>query len=198
MIDYKSGIHPTTGRLIPIKDDIYLTPFFTADFCKELVSICEFYKDRFHYDPSIDPYPNYELHLTDISRFAFLDYCEHYKKMLCPVLEQTFLVDPVWGWFSPFINRYTLDTQKVSKLHHDTSNISMVIKLNEDYTGGELEFPRQGITNEDIPIGFGLIWPGAVSHPHQVNELKSGTKYSFVSWTWPPQWGDGGRGLKKD
>jgi hypothetical protein len=190
MINYNQGIHPDTGKLELIKDDIFITPFFTKEFCKELVDVCKFYDDRFKWDPSVDPYPNHELHLTDISRFAFEDYVRHYNSMLCPTLEKEFLMNCVWGFYSPFINRYTMNTQRTSKLHNDTSNISMVIKLNDDYTGGELEFPRQKITNRDIPVGYGLVWPGQVSHPHQVLELTAGTKYSFVSWTWPDMWSD--------
>jgi predicted 2-oxoglutarate/Fe(II)-dependent dioxygenase YbiX len=120
----------------------------------------------------------------------FDDYIDHFKEKICPMLTTVFLKDDVWGFFSPFINRYTMDTQRISKLHNDTSMISMVIKLNNDYTGGELEFPRQEWTNQDVEIGHAVIFSGNVTHPHRVNELTSGVKYSFVGWTWPDTWKD--------
>lgn len=190
MIDYKTGIHPESGNIISCDNDIIVTPFFTKDFCNELVELSRFYKDRFNWDPSLDSYPNWELFLVDVSKFMFEDYIAHYKEKICPMLNSVFLKDEVWGFYSPFINRYTMDSQRTSNLHNDTSMISMVVKLNDDYTGGELEFPRQQRTNKDIPVGHAVVFPGSITHPHRVNELTSGVKYGFVSWTWPDNWKD--------
>ena len=38
-------------------------------------------------------------------------------------------------------------------LHHDASLVTGSIKLNEAYEGGSLNFPRQGVTNDNTPIG---------------------------------------------
>lgn len=190
MIDYNKGIHPHSGLNYEVYKDIVVTPFFTPEFCKELVTLARFYDDRFKWDPVNDPYPNWELYLTDINRYMFDDFVEHYKARICPMLERVFLKDDVWGFFSPFINRYTMDSQRSQRLHNDTSMISMVIKLNDDYEGGVLEFPRQGWNNKNVPPGYAVIFPGSVSHPHHVTELQSGIKNAFVSWTWPDNWRD--------
>ena len=190
MIDYNKGIHPDSGKILSLEKDIIITPFFTEEFCNELIEICKFYKDRFEYDPIHDPYPNWELHIADLSRFMFLDYINHFNSKISPMLKEVFLKDVVTGFYSPFINRYTMDSQRSSPLHNDTTMISMVIKLNNDYTGGELEFPRQKFNNIEVPPGHAVIFPGTVSHPHRVNDLTNGTKYSFVGWTWPDTWVD--------
>ena len=79
--------------------------------------------------------------------------------------------------------KYALDTQVSLNLHHDASLVTGSVKLNEDYTGAELIYPRQGITNKDIPVGKMLLFPGAVSHGHECLSLKSGIKYSLTIWS---------------
>jgi len=60
--------------------------------------------------------------------------------------------------------------------------VSGSIKLNDDYDGGELEFPLQGVTNTAVPVGSVLAWPSLVTHPHQTNQLRSGVKYALTIW----------------
>ena len=69
------------------------------------------------------------------------------------------------------------------KLHTDASLVTGSVKLNDDYEGGILEFPRQGITNKDIPIGKCILFTGQVTHPHTSTELLSGVKYSLTIWS---------------
>ena len=57
------------------------------------------------------------------------------------------------------------------------------VKLNDDYEGATLIFPRQDVTNKDIPIGKMIVFPSQVTHGHYVDELQSGTKYSATFWT---------------
>jgi predicted 2-oxoglutarate/Fe(II)-dependent dioxygenase YbiX len=76
-----------------------------------------------------------------------------------------------------------MDTQKTLGLHNDASMITGSVKLNDDYDGATLVFPRQGITNNDIPIGKMIVFPGQVTHGHFVDELKVGTKYSATFWS---------------
>ena len=57
------------------------------------------------------------------------------------------------------------------------------MKLNNDFEGAFLNFPRQNITNLDHDIGSMVLWPASVSHPHECTELKSGTKYSLTLWS---------------
>ena len=52
----------------------------------------------------------------------------------------------------------------------------------DGYTGAELEFPRQGYSNANLPVGTLLAWPSLVTHPHRSTPLLSGTKYSLTLW----------------
>jgi predicted 2-oxoglutarate/Fe(II)-dependent dioxygenase YbiX len=79
--------------------------------------------------------------------------------------------------------KYSEDTQKTLGLHTDASLVTGSVKLNDDYEGATLIFPRQGVTNRDIPIGKMLLFPGQVTHGHYVDQLVSGTKFSATFWT---------------
>jgi curved DNA-binding protein CbpA len=75
-----------------------------------------------------------------------------------------------------------------NNLHNDASLVTLNIKLNNDYQGCELLFPRQQFNSKDVPTGYAMIWPSVVSHPHVTTPLTLGRKLSIVSWTWPPEW----------
>ena len=76
------------------------------------------------------------------------------------------------------------------KLHVDRSNnashlrvreVSVVVGLNDDYTGGELSFPRQ---KTDVKVGAGdiLMFPSCYTHPHEVAPVSSGVRKTVVTW----------------
>ena len=77
-------------------------------------------------------------------------------------------------------------------MHNDVSHITMVVKLNDSFEGGVLELPRQKFNNKKIPVGYALIWPSQVTHPHLVTPVTKGVKYSMTSWTWPVFWNQDG------
>ena len=82
-----------------------------------------------------------------------------------------------------FLMKYSEDTQKTLGLHNDASMVTGSVKLNDDYEGATLIYPRQEVTNKDIPIGKMILFPGQVTHGHYVDPLISGTKYSATFWS---------------
>jgi predicted 2-oxoglutarate/Fe(II)-dependent dioxygenase YbiX len=60
--------------------------------------------------------------------------------------------------------------------------VSASIKLNDDYEGGVLEFPRQQFDNSSVAVGSLIAWPSLVTHPHASTPLQSGVKYSLTIW----------------
>ena len=82
-----------------------------------------------------------------------------------------------------FVMKYTPDTQNKLSLHTDASLVTGSIKLNDDYSGGSLVFPRQGITNDDTPVGKCILFPGMCTHGHECKEVTKGTKYSLTIWS---------------
>jgi Rps23 Pro-64 3,4-dihydroxylase Tpa1-like proline 4-hydroxylase len=67
------------------------------------------------------------------------------------------------------------DNQK----HH--RRISTVYYLNDNYTGGEIIFPRFEITYKPVANEF-LVFPSNYVYNHSVLPVVEGTRYSVVSW----------------
>jgi predicted 2-oxoglutarate/Fe(II)-dependent dioxygenase YbiX len=59
--------------------------------------------------------------------------------------------------------------------------ISSVVYLNDDYVGGELEFPNQKIKIKPEK-GMLILFPSNYAYRHVAHEVKEGTKYSMVTW----------------
>ena len=63
--------------------------------------------------------------------------------------------------------------------HH--RRISTVYYLNDNYTGGEIIFPRFDITYKPVANEF-LVFPSTYVYNHSVLPVIEGTRYSVVSW----------------
>lgn len=59
--------------------------------------------------------------------------------------------------------------------------VSGLIYLNNDYVGGELDFPEQKMTLKPAP-GDVVLFPSCFTHPHASLPVTEGTKYSIVTW----------------
>ena len=64
--------------------------------------------------------------------------------------------------------------------------LSVIIFLNNDYEGGELNF-HDPITEEIYQTikpspGRCIIWPSNFMYPHSVSPVTKGTRYAIVSW----------------
>jgi predicted 2-oxoglutarate/Fe(II)-dependent dioxygenase YbiX len=89
----------------------------------------------------------------------------------------------MYGMRDAFVMKYSMDTQRKLNLHNDASLVTGSVKLNDNFEGGDLLFPRQGISNKDIPPGKMILFPGMVTHGHECTELTKGTKYSLTMWS---------------
>ena len=161
-----------------ISDDIICIDFMTPYMCDKMIEIADGHKfDKLSYDKV----PGRELRLTEMGLWEELE--KHWLKTVYDISYKYWEPCHIYGLRDAFIIRYSMDTQRSLKRHHDASLVTGSVKLNDEYTGGELQFPRQGITNSDIPVGKCLLFPGQVSHPHLSSELESGVKYSLTIWS---------------
>jgi hypothetical protein len=59
---------------------------------------------------------------------------------------------------------------------------SSIIYLNEDYEGGEIEFPNQKFKYK-AKSGSAVIFPSAGTEMvHRINQVKNGTRYTMAFW----------------
>jgi predicted 2-oxoglutarate/Fe(II)-dependent dioxygenase YbiX len=71
-------------------------------------------------------------------------------------------------------------------MHADDSygtprTVSMVYYPNDDYEGGELEFVHFGVKIKP-KAGQLFVFPSAYSYMHKIHAIKSGVRYTFVSF----------------
>ena len=90
---------------------------------------------------------------------------------------------------TPFrINRYSVGgfmSEHCDNIHHSHGQtygypqLSALLFLNDDYKGGEFM-----INNQSYPKkrGSAIIFPSNFMYPHQVTEIKEGTRWSIVTW----------------
>tara|TARA_R100000149_G_C5852979_1_gene121149 strand:- start:522 stop:1091 length:570 start_codon:yes stop_codon:yes gene_type:complete len=65
--------------------------------------------------------------------------------------------------------------------------VSVIIFLNNDYEGGELNFHNPFNNNEIYKTikpapGRCIMWPSNFVYPHSVSKVTKGTRYAIVSW----------------
>lgn len=72
------------------------------------------------------------------------------------------------------------------KQHYDGSTstkraISALVYLNDDYDGGELEFPAFGVKIKPR-AGMHILFPSNFAYRHIAHPVTNGTKYALVTW----------------
>lgn len=97
-----------------------------------------------------------------------------------------------WAGFSfPRFNKYTQDTRMRMHCDHIHSLfegprkgvpiLTVLGALNDDYTGGEFFLIDKEV---HLPKGSIVIFPSNFLYPHEVRHVKSGIRYTYVSWVW--------------
>ena len=161
-----------------LSDDMLLIDFMSEDMCENMISLAE--KRTFNIMDG-DVVPSQDLRLKQINEWEKLK--RHWNESVYEVVYDYWTPCHMYGLRDAFIIKYEMDKQRSLRLHQDASLVTGSVKQNDDYEGGILEFPRQGITNQDIPIGKCILFPGQVTHPHTSTELLSGIKYSLTIWS---------------
>ena len=130
--------------------------------------------------------------VVDMSKFAeFIN--EHFREGLKRHAE------PVYGpidWFEwPYLLRYKVggkynahaDSEMLDKeagryYKAQDRDVSMLLYLNDDYTGGELSFTRLNYTYRPT-AGDMVMFPSGTLFKHRAHTVETGRKYALVSWS---------------
>jgi 2OG-Fe(II) oxygenase superfamily len=160
--------------------EVYVTPFWTPEFCAVLIDAAEA-TQAFEPQPD-DPVPGHEVSLAVISPVLFETVQHDLGARIWPRLQQHWPYIDYHGLRDAFVIKYALGQQESLRIHHDVAQVSASVKLNDDYRGSELVFPRQGFSNAEVAVGDLLAWPSLVTHPHAADQLLEGTKYSLTIW----------------
>ena len=162
-----------------VAPDILVTDLLSQRQCDFLIQKSESYGGWSQMDG--DKFPAQEIRIRKMGLWH--EYERLWAEKLAKICEQYWTPEAYVGLRDAFTMRYSIDTQTTLGLHTDASLFTGSVKLNDNYSGAELVFPRQNFTNKDVPVGKCLLFPGMVTHGHSVNELMGGVKYSLTMWT---------------
>lgn len=174
--------------------------FFDESFCKDIVLSIEsvnwnlhnFYNARTKQTQSHD----HELSVS----YEQVPLKTQLDQAIWNILQQYVTKDMAYmsDWFNCWtgysfsrFNRYNESTQM--RLHCDHIHslfdgerkgvpiLTVLGALNNDYDGGEFMLCGEQI---EFKAGEVLVFPSNFLYPHEVKPVKSGIRYSFVSWAW--------------
>ena len=163
-----------------IAPDILHSPFLTKAFCSTLLDFATTFENWTQNEHDI--YSTHDLHLKKEAEAFYYIIEEALHEKLFPIVARWWETD-AFEVSNMFIVKYSEDTQTGLKYHHDSSHISMSIKLNDDYEGGVLNWPHKDYDNSEVSIGDILFWPSKVTHLHGTTPLTKGEKYAITIWT---------------
>ena len=146
--------------------------------CENMISLAE--EKQFKIMEG-DVVPAQELRIKELGLWRELE--KHWNEIVYEIVWEHWNPCHMWGLRDAFIIKYEMDKQRELRLHNDASLVTGSIKLNDDYEGGVLEFPRQKVNNKDIPVGKCILFSGQVTHGHSSSLLTKGTKYSLTIWS---------------
>ena len=179
ILGYQGAIDEREG-LTRLGPEIYQVPFWTPAFCSTVIRAAEAV-GAFEQQPD-DPVPGHEVSLAVISPRLFEAVEIDLGQRIWPQLQTEWPYIDYHGLRDVFVIKYQLGQQEHLRMHHDVAQVSASAKLNDGYDGAVLDFPRQGVSNVDVPVGELVVWPSLVTHPHQATTLRAGVKYGLTIW----------------
>lgn len=170
-LDFASEI-----QLQEVAQDIWTAPFFSKAMCKEIVELLKtkHQKDFVSHEGDYLPIPEIVVEEFDIVLMNAVE--QHYLHEIERPLGNIYSISA-----GPIFAQYIFKMCSLDEfdIHHDRSKFTMTIKLNDDFEGGDLYFPRQKFSAKNIPVGNILIWPGQVTHPYTIKPVSKGERFAY-------------------
>lgn len=160
--------------------NIYTVRAFTDEFCDKIIEEAEASNlwtfNRHEHYPTTDMLLN-EIGLQETYQGILKEY------LWDIAIEKFQLEENYWRNLESenFLARYHPYAQYHLSLHHDWSQITTVVTLNEDFTGGGTYFAKQK-TRLQGKKGEVSIHPGQTTHRHGGLPVLSGQRYIIVSF----------------
>jgi len=179
ILAYREAVD-STSELRKVADEMFAMSCWTREFCGALIRAAEL-TGAFELNPH-DPVPGHEVSLAVISPQLFNAVEVDFGVRIWPQLQNQWPLIDYHGIQDVFVIKYEVGQQEELRMHHDVAQVSASIKLNDDYQGAELQFPRQNFSNRELKVGEMVAWPSLVTHPHCSAPIVSGVKYSATVW----------------
>lgn len=131
------------------------------------------------------------VYVTELAQFKNIEECQWIHNQMnvlllsstIPYAQQYNITEPLFHESYQAL-KYDKDTKY--DLHYDSGTwmgriISAVIYLNDDYEGGEIEFPNQQVKIKPEK-GMLILFPSNFAFSHIAHPVKEGKKYVLVTW----------------
>jgi hypothetical protein len=80
-----------------------------------------------------------------------------------------------------FINKITPETNLNDDYHVDSSDLSIVTYINEEFTGGQFEYVQNDVTVRIKPsVNLSILMNREIQH--RVLKINEGVRYSLITW----------------
>ena len=150
---------------------IYIENILTKDELSYLKELC------YHYKVSDIPKSmNYYVRMK-VDDADFLKKIENkFNFIIGPIKNKKYMLIPNE---SSWINKVGVETNKNDSFHYDTTEMSLVIYINDNFEGGELQYIENGIRKEiKIKENIGVVMEDKLKH--RVLPVTNGIRYSMV------------------
>ena len=150
---------------------IYIENILTKDELSYLKELC------YHYKVSDIPKSmNYYVRMK-VDDADFLKKIENkFNLIIGPIKNKKYMLIPNE---SSWINKVGVETNKNDGFHYDTTEMSLVIYINDNFEGGELQYIENGVRKEiKIKENSGVVMEDKLKH--RVLPVTNGIRYSMV------------------
>tara|TARA_R100001509_G_scaffold164900_1_gene144126 strand:- start:112 stop:1455 length:1344 start_codon:yes stop_codon:yes gene_type:complete len=160
---------------------VYVFPFFTEAFCKELIELSEKFDwttDRHEFYPTTDNL----LEVLGMDKIYNRVINDHVRPL---AINRFWLEGESWTYLrdESFIIKYPHDQQAHLSLHHDHSSITTLVNLNPgEFKGGGTYFPKFKCNVNPKEMGVMTLHPGNITHKHGARPVTEGIRYVVVSF----------------
>ncbi|KAK3863872.1 hypothetical protein Pcinc_030391, partial [Petrolisthes cinctipes] len=193
-------VHPHLYKIIAgeataeeLGPDLYYVPFFTERFCRELIEELEHYgkwqdKDKDDREES-HQYTSTNINLSQIG------FAKEYELVVLSLKKE--LLATLYGGYRGlpksallFVLKYSPNTHyNTFKYHLDGATYTFNIALNDNFTGGGLQFllgnkhfnEERELTLAHNKTGWAVVQPDRPLHLHRGVALTSGTRYALIN-----------------
>ena len=190
---------PHTGRwrkaTREIAEQVYLFQLFQPEFCRLLIEECEHrnawtttLQQRAEEHPLTDHIVDIVEPETTVSWEDLPGLSEVYaaivKNHVQPVMESLWQSFKLQKWDMPAVRKFEPEVVNEMALHYDNEIIGMIGYLNQEFTGGGTHFPRWNLVigrSGDVPPGSVIVYPGGISHEHEVLPVTAGKRYMLAN-----------------
>jgi len=174
--------------------------FLNQEFCKSIVSNFsdakwsrhQYYHSRNHNFNSYENEPFFSMENVPLKNDLDLSIWKVLSEYILNDMKDCSEWFNGWdGYSASRLNKY--DPSTLMRVHCDHIHtlfdgeakgipiLTVLGVLNEDYEGGEFMLCGERI---ELKTGDVIVFPSNFLYPHEVKPVKSGVRYSFVSWAW--------------